>query len=220
MTDKLIVDKDQMKAASDLLAILLGDLKHVGEGENETILMSIGLKGVFTTRELMFAPMTSAIFEMMGQRGVKNLMFQGAKYAGKMFAIDTIASGMAKWDENLFNHHALTHTATGYGYASYTEINLNMENPKIVCLCKNHPCVTTVPEIMEESIKENSSLSIDYKQTFCDHHTGFMLGIAKELFRNIGASDDVLSKLKGKEEYCQVQEGNDHCKHVIGLLEL
>ena len=220
MADSFAIDTEQMKAASDLLAVLLGDLKHVDEGENETILMSLGYKAIFATRDLMFAPMTSAIFEMMGQRGVKNLMFQGGKYAGKKFAIDTIESGMAKWDESIFNHHALTHTATGYGYASYSEINLDLENPRLVCYCKNHPNATTVPEILEDSVKENNSLSIDYTQTFCDYHTAFMLGIAKELFKNISAPDDVISKLKGKEEYCQAQEGNDHCKHVVGLLEL
>jgi hypothetical protein len=220
MADNFTIDKDLMKASSDLLAILLGDLKHVDEGEDEAILMSVGYKGIFTTRELMYAPMTTAIFEMMGQNGVRNLMFRGGVYAGKKFAIDTIESGMAKWDESILNHHALTHTATGYGYASYSEINLDVENPRLVCYCKNHPNATTVPEIMEDATKENSSLSIDYTQTFCDHHTGFMLGVAKELFKNIGASDDVISKLKGKEEYCQAQEGNDHCKHIVGLLEL
>ena len=102
---------------------------------------------------------------------------------------------------------------------AHPEIDLNPENPRIVSLLKNHPSSTTVVKIMESAVEKNPGLKIDYKQNFCDYHTGFLLSLVRLLMKNRGADEKLIPLIKGKEEYCQAQEGRDHCKNVIGILD-
>ena len=219
MSDKLLIDTNVFEAASALLSALVNDLKHQRDGDDVAVLKTLGLNAIFTTRDLMFAPMTLAIFEMMGQNGIKNLMFRGGYYASERFAIETVEAGYAKWDESLVHYYGTIGLATGWGIFIHPEIDLNTENPRLVCLLKNHPASTTVVRIMESAAEKNPALKIDYKQTFCDYHTGWLISLLRLLMKHKGADEKLISSIKGTEEYCQVQEGRDHCRFVIGLLD-
>ena len=76
MSDKIVIDNSIFETASGLLGAVLQDLKHQRDGDDVAMLKAMGLNAIFTTRDLMFAPMTLAIFEMMGQNGMKNLMLR------------------------------------------------------------------------------------------------------------------------------------------------
>lgn len=219
MSYELKIDKDAIRSGEGMLKVVAADLKHVEEGDEVAIVKALGYNGIFTTRDLMFAPMTLAIFEMMGQNGIKNLMFRGGSYAGERFALETIEAGMAKWDDSLLQYHKNIFIATGWGYIEYPEIDLNPEGLEVVCLIKNHPCATTVVEIMESAVQENPSLKIDHNQTFCDYHTGWLQGKIRLLMKNIGVKEELISRIKGVEEYCQAQEGRDHCRHVVRIFD-
>ena len=219
MGDELKIEKEAYNVASGMIHIMTGDLRHIEEGEDEAKLSGLGYEVIFTTRDLMFAPMVISIFEMMGQNGIKNLFYRGGSYAGERFALETVEGGLAKWDESLLRYNETIGLATGWGYLFHPEINLDIENPRVVCQWRNHPSATTVPEIMKSVAEKNPSLSVDFTQTFCDYHTGWLLTIVKLILKNNGAKDEVISKLKGREEYCQAQEGRNHCRHVIGLLD-
>jgi hypothetical protein len=134
LTDKLAIDTSIIDTASGVLTTVLQDLKHRREGDDIAMLKSMGLYAIFTTRDLMFAPMTMAIFEMMGQNGMKNLMYRGGYYAAERFAIESVEAGYAKWDESLINYYGMIGLATGWGVYLHPEIDLNVENPRIVCL--------------------------------------------------------------------------------------
>ena len=217
MAKKFKIDKDVLKTADAMLDVLVKDIKRVEEGDEVALIKALGYKIVVTPMELMFAPMALSVFELMGQNGLKNLFFRGGTYFGKLFTKVAIDTGMAKWDETLLKHHVAIHVAAGWGYMSYSEIDLDLEKPMLTCFCKNHPCATVVPEIMEFAVGSNTSLTINYSQTFCDYHTGIALSVVRQILKNKGAKDEVLSQLKGKEEYCQAQKESDHCKHVIGI---
>ncbi|MBN2225213.1 MAG: hypothetical protein JW765_11090 [Deltaproteobacteria bacterium] len=219
MADEFSIDSSVFDTASGLLTAFVQDLKHQRDGDDVAILGSLGLNVIFSTRDLMFAPMTLAIFEMMGQNGIKNLMFRGGYYAAERFAVETVETGAAKWDESLFKYFETIAISTGWGMLIHPEIDLNTKNPRVVSLLKNHPSATTVVKIMESAAKNNPGLKIDYKQTFCDYHTGFVLSLVRLIMKNNGADEKFISSIKGKEEYCQAQEGRDHCRHVIGLLD-
>lgn len=219
MGDKFLVDDSVFETAAGLLDVFVKDLKHQRDGDDIAMLESLGLNVIFSTRDLMFAPMTLAIFEMMGQNGIKNLMFRGGYYAGERFAMDTIEAGTTKWDESLIKYYETIAISTGWGMIAHPEIELNIEKPWVVSLVKNHPSSTTVLKIMESAVQKNPGLKIDYKQTFCDYHTGFLLSLVRLLMKNNGADEKLVSSIKGKEEYCQAQDGRDYCRHVIGLLD-
>jgi hypothetical protein len=219
MANEFVIDKSVFETASGLLSAFVTDLKHEQDGDDVAILKSMGLNVIFSTRDLMFAPMTLAVFEMMGQNGIKNLMFRGGYYAAERFALDTVEAGYAQWDESLFKYFETIAISTGWGMLIHPEIDLNPANPRVVSLVKNHPSATTVVNIMESAAKKNSALKIDYNQTFCDYHTGFVLSLVRLIIKNKGADDKFLSTIKGKEEQCQAQKGNDYCRHVIGLLD-
>ncbi len=219
MANEFVFDPTVFETASGLLGAFVKDLKHKREGDDLAILESMGLNVIFSTRDLMFAPMTLAIFEMMGQNGIKNLMFRGGYYAAERFAMDTVESGYAKWDESLFKYFETIAISTGWGMLVHPEMDLNVKNPRVVSMLKNHPSATTVVRIMESAVKKNSGLKIDYNQTFCDYHTGFVLSLVRLIMKNMGADEKLISSIKGKEEYCQAQKGRDHCRHVIGLLD-
>jgi hypothetical protein len=219
MGDELLINDSALDAASALLDTVVKDLRHQREGDDAAVLKTMGLNVIFATRDLMFAPMTLAIFEMMGQNGIKNLMFRGGYYAAERFAIESVEAGFAAWDESLINYYGMMGLSTGWGMYVHPEIDLNLKNPRVVSLLKNHPCSTTVVRIMESAVKKNPGLKIDYKQTFCDYHTGWLLSLVRLVMREKGADEKLISSIKGKEEYCQAQEGRDHCRHVIGLLD-
>jgi hypothetical protein len=219
MSDKLVIENNSLDVASDILSTVLKDLKHQRDGADVAMLKSMGLYAIFTTRDLMFAPMTLAIFEMMGQNGMKNLMYRGGYYAAERFAMESVEAGFAKWDESLINYYGTIGLATGWGVYLHPEMDLSIDNPKIVCLLKNHPSSTTVVRIMESVAERNSALKIDYKQTFCDYQVGWLVSMLRLILKNRGADEKVISSIKGKEEYCQAQKGNDHCRIVVGLLD-
>ena len=219
MGNDFLIDKSVFETASGLLSAFVNDLKFQQDGNDVGILKSMGLNVIFSTRDLMFAPMTLAVFEMMGQNGIKNLMFRGGYYAAERFAMDTVEAGFAQWDESLFKYFETIAISTGWGLLVHPEINLDPANPRVVSMVKNHPSATTVVKIMESAAKKNTALKIDYNQTFCDYHTGFVLSLVRLIIKNKGADDKFVSSIKGKEEYCQAQKGNDHCRHVIGLLD-
>ena len=219
MTDDFMIDKNAFVAAKGMFDVIIGETKHIEEGDEVGLVKSLGYKAIFATRNLMFSPMTLSVFEMMGQNGVKNLFYRGGYHSGEIFAEETIESGMAKWDESLFKYHETMTIATGWGYLNYAEINLDPDNPRIVSKMRNHPCATTVPEIMKYAVQKNPGLEINFNQTFCDYHTGWILAILRLIMEKNGADIKFLSRLRGREEYCQVQEGHDHCKHVIGIFE-
>ncbi len=219
MSDKLAIDNNIFETASGLLGTILQDLKHQRDGADVAMLKTMGLNAIFTTRDLMFAPMTLAIFEMMGQNGMKNLMYHGGYYASELFSIETVQAGYAKWDESLINYYGTIGLATGWGIYQHPEIDLNPGNPRIVCLLKNHPSSTTVVRIMESAAERNTGLKIDYKQTFCDYQVGWLVSMLRLILKEKGADEKVISAIKGKEEYCQAQKGNDHCRIVVGLLD-
>jgi hypothetical protein len=218
MSDDFVIDGNVFETASGLLNAFAADLKHQRDGDDVAILKSMGLDVIFSTRDLMFAPMTLAIFEMMGQNGIKNLMFRGGYYAAERFAADTVEAGYAKWDESLIKYFETIAISTGWGMLIHPEISLDAKNPRMISLVKNHPSATTVVKIMESATKKNTGLKIDYNQTFCDYHTGFVLSLFRLIMKNNGADEKFISSIKGKEEYCQAQKGRDHCRHVIGLL--
>jgi hypothetical protein len=219
MSENLKFDESAFEAAFNLLDVFLKDLKHQRDGNDLAILKSLGLDVIFSTRDLMFAPMTLAIFEMMGQNGIKNLMYRGGYYAGERFSMDTIESGAAKWDESLIKYYETIAISTGWGMITHPEIDLNVENPRIVSLVKNHPSSTTVLKIMESAAERNPGLKIDYKQTFCDYHTGWLLSLTRSILKNSGADEKLIASVKGKEEFCQAQEGRNYCRHIIGIFE-
>jgi hypothetical protein len=219
MSDNLVIDNNIFETASGLLGTVLADLKHQRDGADVAMLKSMGLTAIFTTRDLMFAPMALAIFEMMGQNGIKNLMYRGGYYAAERFSIETVEAGYAKWDESLVNYYGTVGLATGWGIYQHPEIDFNLENPRIVCLLKNHPSSTTVVRIMESATERNPGLKIDYKQTFCDYQVGWLVSMLRLIMKEKGADEKVISAIKGKEEYCQAQKGNDHCRIVVGLLD-
>jgi hypothetical protein len=219
MSDDITIDAHAFDAVSELLGAIVKDLKHRQDGEDVAVLKSMGHEIIFTTRDLMFAPMTLAIFEMMGQNGVKNLMFRGGYYSAERFAVETVEAGFARWDESLIRHYEMMGTSTGWGIYIHPEIDINTDNPRVVSLLRNHPCCTTVLEIMESAVKKNPGLKIDYNQTFCDYHTGWLLCLVRLILRHKGADEKLIASVKGREEYCQAQKGRDHCRHVIGLLD-
>jgi hypothetical protein len=219
MSDTLAIDNVLIDTGANFLTGVISDLKHQRDGADIAILKTMGLHVMFTTRDLMFAPMTLAIFEMMGQNGMKNLMYRGAFYAAERFSFESVEAGYAKWDESLVNYYGTIGLATGWGVFLHPEIDLNPENPRIVCLLKNHPCSTTCVRIMESAAENNKALKIDYQQTFCDYHVGWMTSMLRLIMKQRGADEKVISAIKGKEEYCQAQKGNDHCRFVIGLLD-
>ncbi len=219
MSNDFVIDKNAFVAAKGMFDVIINDTKHIEEGEDIGIVKSLGYKAIFATRNLMFSPMTLSVFEMMGQNGVKNLFYRGGYHSGEIFAEETVDGGMAKWDETLFRYHETITIATGWGYLNYAEINLNSERPRIVSLMRNHPCATTVPEIMKYAVEKNPGLEINFNQTFCDYHTGWILAIARRILQENGADFGLISRMRGREEYCQVQEGRDHCRHVIGILD-
>lgn len=219
MDNKLKIDEEAIKTADVMLDVLIKDLKRIEDGDDITTLTTLGYRVLITPMDLILAPMALSVFEIMGQNGVKNIFFRGGSYFGKIYALQATSSGMAKWDESLLTNHENIHTCSGWGYLTYSEKNLDIENPRIVCFCKNHPCATVIPKIMEDTVGASTSLTVDYSQTFCDLHTGMVLSIARQILKNNGAKDEVLSRMKGYEDYCQAQEGRDHCRHVIGLLD-
>jgi hypothetical protein len=219
MGDTFVIDTSLFETASGLLNTVVKDLKHQREGDDVAVLQTVGLNVIFATRDLMFAPMTLSIFEMMGQNGIKNLMFRGGYYAAERFAIETVEAGFATWDESLINYYGTIGFATGWGMYTHPEIDLTTKNPRVVSLLKNHPCSTTAVRIMESAAKKNPGLKIDYNQTFCDYHTGWLLSLVRLILKHNGADEKLISSIKGKEEYCQAQKGNDHCRHVFGLLD-
>jgi hypothetical protein len=219
MSDSLVIDKGMLETASGLLGTILKDLKHQPDGADTAMLKTMGLNAIFTTRDLMFAPMTLAVFEMMGQNGMKNLMYHGGYYAAERFSIESVGAGYATWDESLINYYGTIGLATGWGVYLHPEIDLNPENPRVVCLLKNHPSSTTVVRIMESAAEKNPGLKIDYKQTFCDYQVGWLVSMLRLIMKEKGTDEKVISAIKGKEEYCQAQKGNDHCRIVVSLLD-
>ncbi len=219
MSDKLLIGDNIIETAAGLLTTVLKDLKHERDGADVAMLKTMGLNAIFTTRDLMFAPMTLAIFEMMGQNGMKNLMYRGGYYAAERFAVETVEAGFAKWDESLINYYGTIGLATGWGVYLHPEIDLTTENPRIVCLLKNHPSSTTVVRIMASAAERNPALKIDYRQTFCDYQAGWLVSMLRLILKHKGADEKLISSIKGKEEYCQAQKGNDHCRLVVGLLD-
>jgi len=200
------------------LEIFLKDLEYVEEGDEFGLLKSLGYSVMFSTRELMFAPMVFSVFEMMGQRGVKNLFYRGGFYAGERYATETVNAQLADWDDSLFELQAITAQAMGWGPPIFDEINLDIENPRLVYIHTNFPTATTVPEMMKYAVQKNPNLTLDMTQTFCDYSIGFLIAILRLVLKNNGAKDEVLSKIRGKEEYCQAQEGRDECRFIIAIL--
>ncbi len=219
MNEELTIDKNVFETASGLLDAFINDLKHQRDGDDIAKLRSMGLNVLFSTRDLMFAPMTLSIFDMMGQHGMKNLMFRGGYYAGERFALETVETGIAKWDESLIKYYETIGISTGWGIMQHPEVDLDIEKPWIVSLLKNHPSATTVPAIMESAVQKNPALKIDYKQTFCDYHTGWLLALTRLILKNNGADEKLVSSVKGKEEFCQAQEGRNYCRHIVGILD-
>jgi hypothetical protein len=199
-----------IEEAHKLYEVAISSIEFGKGMENGGHLHGLGLDATFTTRELLVGPAVAFAASTMGQRGVELAFYRGGIYTGRFWAEDTVAAGLADWDESLVDYYCLSCTAFGWGIVTRDSVSFDGSDPRVCLHLKNTPTSTTSLKILKAMQKDDPKLTIDTNRPFCLFFAGFIEGYTKLILTHQGLPEAVIKEVRGRETLCQAG-GADHC---------